>query len=262
MPLTSWQAAVNPCLRWRLLDTHRHVRLSLLWGNCSFLLRPGAHKVLFVPSKCLFPQSCGISVVNSHWPSKSNSWGSQPFCWIPRLGNLLWALELLQQCEHFFGITVLQFVGRLFDGSIVELMATSSKRTYATYHASQVCCRQSPCPHRRPLLTCVSAGEHSNAQRQVWLSLLWGSLLLSLGPGVHKVVCALQASLAGLRFDSKCDFAPSIMLSGPLLCPWMWLFFFFLVGYYILLSMVVQQLVMIFLFSQEKMSTRPSNPQS
>ena len=151
---------------------------------------------------------------------------SQPFCWIPRLGNLLWALKLLQQCENFFGITVLQFVGRLFDGSIVELMATSSKRTYATYHASQVCCRQSPCPHRRPLLTCAST-EHSNARRQVWLSLLWGSLLLSLGPGAHKVVCALQPSLAGLRFDSKCDFAPSTILSGPLLCPWMWAFFFF-----------------------------------
>lgn len=59
--------------------------------------------------------------------------------------------------------------------------------------------------------------------------LLWGSLLLSLGPGAHKVVCALQASLAGLRFDSKCDFALSTILSGPLLCPWMRrLFFFFL----------------------------------
>ena len=28
---------------------------SLLWGHCSFLLGPGAHKVLFVPSKTLFP---------------------------------------------------------------------------------------------------------------------------------------------------------------------------------------------------------------
>ena len=29
-----------------------------MWGQCSFLLGPGAHKVLFVPSKRLFPQSC------------------------------------------------------------------------------------------------------------------------------------------------------------------------------------------------------------
>ena len=29
-----------------------------LGGHCSFLLGPGVHKVLFVPSKSLFPQSC------------------------------------------------------------------------------------------------------------------------------------------------------------------------------------------------------------
>ena len=44
-----------------------------------------------------------------------------PF-WILRLGNLLWALELLQQCENFFGIIVLCFVGYLLKGSTVELM--------------------------------------------------------------------------------------------------------------------------------------------
>ena len=41
-----------------VLDVHRQVWVSLLWGHCSFLLGPGAHKVLFVPSKSLFPQSC------------------------------------------------------------------------------------------------------------------------------------------------------------------------------------------------------------
>ena len=42
----------------RLLDTHGQVWVSLLWGHCSFLLGPDVHKVLFVPSKSLFPQSC------------------------------------------------------------------------------------------------------------------------------------------------------------------------------------------------------------
>ena len=32
--------------------------VSLLWGHCSFLLGPGVHKFLFVPSKSLFPQFC------------------------------------------------------------------------------------------------------------------------------------------------------------------------------------------------------------
>ena len=33
--------------------------------------------------------------------------GSQSFCQIPRLGSLLWVLELSQQCENLFGIIVL-----------------------------------------------------------------------------------------------------------------------------------------------------------
>ena len=39
----------------RLLDTYGQVWVSLLWGYCSFLLIPAAHKVLFVPAKNLFP---------------------------------------------------------------------------------------------------------------------------------------------------------------------------------------------------------------
>ena len=55
VPLTPQQATVDPCLHWNLLDAHRQVWLILLWDHCSFLLGPGAHKVLFVPSKSLFP---------------------------------------------------------------------------------------------------------------------------------------------------------------------------------------------------------------
>ena len=52
------QATADPNLCQRLLDTHRQVWVSLLWGHCSFLMGPGVYKVLFVPSQCLFPQSC------------------------------------------------------------------------------------------------------------------------------------------------------------------------------------------------------------
>ena len=52
VPLTLHQATVEPCLHWRLLDTHRQVWVNLLWGHCSFLLGPYVHKVLFVPSVC------------------------------------------------------------------------------------------------------------------------------------------------------------------------------------------------------------------
>ena len=42
VPPTLQQATAHPCFCWRLLDTHRHVWVSLLWGHCSFLLGPGA----------------------------------------------------------------------------------------------------------------------------------------------------------------------------------------------------------------------------
>ena len=59
------------------------------------------------------------------------SGGSQSLCQISRLGSLLWALELLQKCENFFGIIGLQFVGHLL-GSLSLWSDTNgdpSKRT-------------------------------------------------------------------------------------------------------------------------------------
>ena len=60
------QAAVNPRLHQRFLDTHRQVWLSLLWGHCSFFLGPGAYMLLFVPSKSLFTQACESPIIKSH----------------------------------------------------------------------------------------------------------------------------------------------------------------------------------------------------
>ena len=128
---------------------------------------------------------------------------------IPRLGNLFWALELLQQCENFFGLIVLKFMGCLLGGSVVGL----------TCQASQVCCSQSHCPHSRPLLTLASAGD---AQTLKGLS---GSV--SCGSWcVQAFVWALWASLACVGFDSKCGSPPPPVLLGLLLCLWMWGIFF------------------------------------
>ena len=103
--------------------------------------------------------------------------------------------------KNFFGIIVLQFVGHLLSSSVVGLMATSFKRTYATCCVTQVCCSQpeslspqqttaDPCLHRR----------YSNTQRQLWLSLceVSGSWC------TQDSVWAFWASLAGMEFDSKC----------------------------------------------------------
>ena len=53
------------------------------------------------------------------------------------------------------------------------------------------CCTQYPRPCSNPLLTHASAGD-SWTHGQVWVSLLWGSLLLSPGSWcVQGFVCAL-----------------------------------------------------------------------
>ena len=138
-------------------------------------------------------------------------------------------------------------------GSIVGLMATSSKRAYATLYDPGVLQPEPLSPQQATVDPCLHR-RHSTTQRQVWLSL----------SGVSGFWCtkgfvwALQASLVGMRLDSKGDFTPPTILLGLLLCPWTWDIFFW-VGSNILLLMVAQKRALLLTFSQEKMSsTHPS----
>ena len=149
VPPTLQQATADSYLCQRLLDTHGQVWISLLWGHCSFLLGPGAHSVMFVPSKSLFTQSCISS-----------------------------------------------------GGSMVGLMATSSKRAYtiprstaprAPAPAAARCCSVPP---QRTL-------KHSSASVSV------GSLV----PGVHKACLSPLSVSGGYGFDSKCNFTPPTYFS-------------------------------------------------
>ena len=72
--LTLQQVTSDPFLHWRLLDSHRHIWVSLLCGHCSFLLGPGVHKVLFEPFQCLC-RLWGL-ILNSILPLLQSHWGS------------------------------------------------------------------------------------------------------------------------------------------------------------------------------------------
>ena len=99
----------------------------------------------------------------------------------PQVGNSVVGPRTFLTVEHFFGIIVLQFVGRLLYGSVVGLMATSSKRAYATCCVTQVCCAQCPCS--RPLLTRTSTGDTQTLKGSS------GSVSMgSLGPSAHKIL--------------------------------------------------------------------------
>ena len=88
--------------------------------------------------------------------------GSQSLWWIPRLGYLLWALEISQQYKNFFGIIV-HFVGCLLCGSVVCLPGLLQPEPLSPPQATANLCL---------------CRRHSNTQKQVWLSLLWGPCVL------------------------------------------------------------------------------------
>ena len=74
-------------------------------------------------------------------------------------------------------------MGHPLGSAMVGLMATSSKSAYATLYVTQVCCKQGPCPHGRPLLTCASTGDTQILKGRC------GSVSVgSLGPGTYKVL--------------------------------------------------------------------------
>ena len=135
----------GPCRPTPLPETPGHSQASLVPSlPFSWVL---VHTGFVVPSKSLFPQSCGSSVIRSHWTSKLNSLGgfSVPLL-DPQIGKSAVRPRTFNARTFIVSIIVLLFVGCLLDSSIVGLMVTSSKRIYATCCASQVCCSQSPCP--------------------------------------------------------------------------------------------------------------------
>ena len=132
---------------------------------------------------------------------------------------------------------------------MVGLIVTSSKRAYATIRSAV----PEPLPLWQATADPYLRRGHSNTQRQVWLSLCGVSWC------AQGFVWALQVSLEGMGFDSKCSFAPPTVFLGLLLCPWTWgIFFFFWCDPTSSCPTVVQQQVVILEFSQEKMSACPS----
>ena len=97
MSVTLQQATANPRLHQTLLETHGQFLVNLLWGQCSFLLGHGAHRVLFVPSKSLFPQPCvssGGSMVGSVVTSSKRAFA---------ISSHWWPVPPLETLKHSFG---------------------------------------------------------------------------------------------------------------------------------------------------------------
>ena len=143
--LTSRQATVDLCLHGRFLDIQKASLRQSLVGSLLLFPRYCYTQVFFFFCLfvCLFVLSLQEPVSPILWEfcnqiplAFKSHWVFRVPCWVSRLGNMLWALELLQHCGNFFGVIVLQSVGCLLGGSMMELMVTSSKRTFTTCQTS------------------------------------------------------------------------------------------------------------------------------
>ena len=104
------------------LETHGHSQASMgqsLWGHFSFLLGPGEHKVLFVPSKSPFPQSfvnSGGSMVGLMATSSKRAYAI-PRSTAPRgpalapAAGYCWPVPLQETSKHSYGSVSVGFLG-------------------------------------------------------------------------------------------------------------------------------------------------------
>ena len=147
------RALAGHCLPTPPLKTPGHSQASLAQSLVGLLLLSSGFLVhtrfCVYPPRICFPSPVQVLSSNPTGLQSQIPWDSQSVCQIPRLGTLLWTLELSQQCKNFFGIIVLQFVVCLLGGFMLGL----------NHHASQVCFSHSTCPRSRPLLTRAFTGD-------------------------------------------------------------------------------------------------------
>ena len=94
---------------------------------------------------------------------------------------------------------------------MVGLMVTSSKRAYAIPKSATPRASVPVADHPQPV-------PPQETLKHSFVSVSVGFRVL-----VHtRLVWALRVSLAGMGFDSKCEFASPTILMGLLLYPWLW----------------------------------------
>ena len=209
--------AAGHCWPMPLPETPGHSQASLAQSLVGKLfLSPGSwYTQGFVCALQVFSSPVlWSSVIKSHWPPRSNSLRVlSPFAESPGWASVVGPRAFL---------TVRDFLwyncSAVCGSSARWLYGGASKEAYVTHCVTQGCCNQSPCPRGRPLLTRASTGDTQHSEEDLAQS-LWG--LWALAHTRFCFVWALQASLVGMGFDSKNDFAPPTILLGLLLCPWM-----------------------------------------
>ena len=216
--LTLWQATVNPCLHQRLPNTHKDVWLSLVWGHHSLLLGLCEH-IIFVCAlqESLLPQSCGSSVIKSHWSSKSDSLRIlSPFAQTPGYCFATVREFLWHNCSPVYGLPSWWLYSEANGNLLQEDL----------YQASQNWLPEPLSPWQASAEPCLSGDPQTFTGMSVSVSC--GGHCSFLGYWYTQgFVCALHVSLVGMRFVFKWYCIPPPILLWFLFCPWTWGIFFF-----------------------------------
>ena len=117
----AWGRTVNPYLHRRLVDTHRQVWLSLLWGDTapfSWLL-VHAKFSLCSPRAC-FPSPVKVQQSNPTGALSQISWGFSVPLSDPQVRKPVVGPRAFLTVWDFFSIIVPQFVGRLLCSSMLD----------------------------------------------------------------------------------------------------------------------------------------------
>ena len=157
-----------------LPDTPGYSQATLVQSLVGSLLLspgPGADKVLFVPSKSLFPQSCGSSVIKSHWPPKSNSLGISVPLPDPQVGKSAVGPRTFLTVQTFLWYNCSAVCGSsaqwLYDGVNGDFLQESLCHTLC----DPGLLHQEPLTGRQATADLCLHWRYSNTQRQVCLSL-------------------------------------------------------------------------------------------
>ena len=187
-----------------LPETPGHSRASLAQSLVeSLLLSPESWctESFVVPSKSLFPQSCGSSIIKFCWPSKSNSWGFSVPLWDPRFGQSVTGPRTLATVEELLWYSCSPIcespARQLHSGAIGDLLQEDLGHVP---HLPGLL-HQIPCPHGRSLPTRATLGDLKHSKAGLAQSLVEVTAPFLESWWAQGFVGALQASLVGLRFD-------------------------------------------------------------
>ena len=161
-------------------ETHVHSQASLCQSLVgSLLLSPGSwctQGFVCAPQESV-SQSCVNSIIRSHCPPKSNSLGFSVSLPNPWVGKSVVGSRTFLTVWEFLWYNCSVFVGHLLGTCMVGLMATSSKKAFATGCVTQICCTQS-CMQRLSQ-TCVLANPFNRQYTEfeklnINTSIIWG----------------------------------------------------------------------------------------